>query len=233
MRGGEGVDRQQAEGGLAVDDDQIVVVDDRAQDPRERLLPGDFVDEDDLGGRQVDVGGHEVEVLDACRHDDLVEIRLGSDELVVDRPLQGPGVDPQPGAGGPLRVEVDDEDAPPVRRQGGRQVDGRRRLADAALLVGHRDDAGGPVGVERGGNWEFVVGDRREQRILIGHASSLPKSRPSGDLPRILRAPCRGRRACRSAWSSPRNGRAAPGPPARRLPPGAGGWRRSGAACEG
>ena len=40
-----------------------------------------------------------------------------------------------------LRVEVDDQGAQPVERQRDAEVDRGRRLADAALLVGDRDDA--------------------------------------------------------------------------------------------
>ena len=41
-----------------------------------------------------------------------------------------------------LRVEVEDQDAQAVQGQRGGDVDRRRRLSDAALLVGHRQDPG-------------------------------------------------------------------------------------------
>jgi hypothetical protein len=41
-----------------------------------------------------------------------------------------------------LGVEIDHEDALAQLRQGGGDVHGGRRLADAALLVGHHDHAG-------------------------------------------------------------------------------------------
>lgn len=41
---------------------------------------------------------------------------------------------------GALRVEVDEEDASAVLRQGRTEVDRRRGLADATLLVAHGDD---------------------------------------------------------------------------------------------
>ena len=61
------------------------------------------------------------------------------------------------GAGRTLRVEVDDTDPAPVLHQGGPQVDGRRRLADAALLVAQGNDASRPVGVQRRGHREVPV----------------------------------------------------------------------------
>ena len=67
VRGGQGVDGEQTERGLAVDEDDVVVVDDGAQHPGEDLLAGHLADELDLGGRQVDVGRHEVEVRGAGR----------------------------------------------------------------------------------------------------------------------------------------------------------------------
>jgi hypothetical protein len=51
-------------------------------------------------------------------------------------------VDPQRGAGVPLRVEVDDEHAKTGLREGCADVHRRRRLPDAPLLVGDGEHAG-------------------------------------------------------------------------------------------
>ena len=64
MRGGERVDGEQAERGLAVDEHDVVVVEDRAQHAGQDLLAGDLADELHLGGGQVDVGRQDVEALD-------------------------------------------------------------------------------------------------------------------------------------------------------------------------
>jgi hypothetical protein len=48
---------------------------------------------------------------------------------------------PERGAGVALRVHVDHEDTQPAERQRSGKIDGRRGLADAALLIGDRDDA--------------------------------------------------------------------------------------------
>ena len=88
VAGGEGIDGEQAERGLAVDEDDVVVVHDGAQDPGEDLLAGDLADQLDLGRRQVDVGGDQVEVGRARRLDDVVDLVAALDEEVVDRRVE-------------------------------------------------------------------------------------------------------------------------------------------------
>ena len=88
MRGGQGVDGEQAERRLAVDEDDVVLVEHGAQHPGEDLLAGHLTDELDLGGRQVDVGRHEVEVRGAGVLDDVVDLVAALDEQVVDRRVE-------------------------------------------------------------------------------------------------------------------------------------------------
>ena len=61
--GGQSVDGQQAQGGLAINQDGVVVVQDRADHPSQGLLASDLVDELNLGGGQVDVGRDDIEPL--------------------------------------------------------------------------------------------------------------------------------------------------------------------------
>ena len=63
MRRREGVDGQQAEARLAVDEDDVVVIHDGLEHTGEDVLTRDFVDEVHLGSAQVDVRGDEVQVL--------------------------------------------------------------------------------------------------------------------------------------------------------------------------
>ena len=72
-----------------------------------------------------------------------------SEQDVVDRKRQRPLVDPRAHRRVALRIEVDDDDALAAPRQPGGEVQGRRRLADAALLV--RDAEGPGCGHERHG----------------------------------------------------------------------------------
>ena len=60
-------------------------------------------------------------------------------------------VDAERRRGVALRVEVDDQDVQPLQGQGRGEVDRGGRLADATLLVGHRQDAG------PGGPWERLA----------------------------------------------------------------------------
>ena len=59
------------------------------------------------------------------------------------------GATPRPDRECALRIEVDEQHAPSDFGQGRTEVDRRRRLADAALLVAQRDDARRTVLVER------------------------------------------------------------------------------------
>src|SRR5690606_38755130 len=211
VRGRERVDREQPEGRLAVDEDDVVVLGDRAQHPGERLLAGDLGDEGDLRGGQVDVRRDDVEPLDGGLVDDLPDIGPRLHEHRVDGAVQLVGVDPQTRGGCTLRVEVDDEDPPAVLGERGAEVDGRRRLAHAALLVAHRDDARRSVAVERrrlrevGGLPGRLVDQGR--LLWVGHGPhvSLPgRSRASRRADRsALRARAARRRACpgrRTSW---------------------------------
>src|SRR5690606_11174783 len=134
------VDREQAQGRLAVDEDEVVVVADRPQQPGQRHLPGDLGDELDLGGGQVDVGRQQVQSGDVRLDQDIVDADVVLHQQVVDGQLQVVRVDPETDREGTLRVEVDQQDPPAVLRQRRPQVDGGGGLAHPTLLVGHRDD---------------------------------------------------------------------------------------------
>ena len=74
--------------------------------------------------------------LDAVLDRDVVH------DHVVDRALDVAVADAEPGRGVALRIEVDDEHPESELGEGGAEVHGRRGLADAALLVGDREDPG-------------------------------------------------------------------------------------------
>src|ERR1022692_4703130 len=58
-------------------------------------------------------------------------------------------LDAEPDGKRPLRIKIHQQDATPLLSQGRAEIDGRRGLADPALLVAHRDDAAGTMGHER------------------------------------------------------------------------------------
>ena len=73
VRGGQRVDREQAERRLAVDEDEVVVGQHRREDPGQGLLAGHLVDQLDLGGRQVDVARQQVHAGDVGLEQDVVD----------------------------------------------------------------------------------------------------------------------------------------------------------------
>ena len=81
--------------------------------------------------------GRGLEVLEPRLDGDLVE-RRAVEEVVRGGAL---GALAEPGGRVGLRVEIDDERAGARLGEAGGEVHGGRRLADAALLVGEREDA--------------------------------------------------------------------------------------------
>ena len=147
-RGGdERVDRQQAERRRCVDQDEVVLVAHLDERLFERALTSHHRGERELGAGQVDRGDGQVDlaVLDHVRDRDLV------DEHVEHRPLDRVRVHALAHGQVALRVEVDQQDAMAHLHERDTEVQRRRRLRDAALLVRERDhpDAAGAAGRRR------------------------------------------------------------------------------------
>jgi hypothetical protein len=96
------------------------------------------IDQFDLGTRQIDGGGNQIESGHARGDRGLGDAAI-VDEKVVARSFAFGAIDAESGRGIALRIEIDDEDLPAGRGERGADVDGGRRLADAALLVSHCD----------------------------------------------------------------------------------------------
>ena len=84
----------------------------------------------------------DVDAGDLGREDDLAQRRPAVGEDVGHRSLDGVEVDPEARGQVRLRIHVDAQDAIPLFRECAGEVDRRRRLADAALLIGDRDHVG-------------------------------------------------------------------------------------------
>ena len=166
---GERIHGEQTERGLAVDEDDVVLLGDLAQHLGEDLLARHFVDEVNFRSREIDVGRDDVETVDATRHDHLVRVALGVQQQVVDR-RDVVRLKAEAGRQGALRVEVDGEHLAAVSGQRRCEVDGRRRLADSALLVAQGHDARGAVPIERWRSGESAIGPpgRTEDRLVTG-----------------------------------------------------------------
>ena len=74
------------------------------------------------------------------RHHRIAQRRC-ADQHVIGRAAAVAAVDAETGGGVALRIEIDDQDALADRRKRGAEIDRGGGLADAALLVGERQDA--------------------------------------------------------------------------------------------
>ncbi len=138
--GGEGVGHEDAEGGRAIEDGEVegVFVAQGLQGAAELLEVVVHAGHFDFEAGEIDVRGDEGEVFDARGGDGGANvIRAGERAVEGGRVFDFGGH----GAGGvALRVEVDEEDALAARGEAGGEIDGGRGFADAAFLVGHRED---------------------------------------------------------------------------------------------
>src|SRR2546425_640327 len=141
VRGHQRVDAEEAEGGRAVDHHEVVLV----LAGRELFLEEGFAahlrDELDLRSGELDVRRDEVHTEVAVL-DHVTEGDLRIEEQVVERELDLIGlleahVDRQVALG----IEVDEEDALPEFSERASQVHRGGRFANAAFLVGNRDDS--------------------------------------------------------------------------------------------
>jgi len=138
--GGQRIDRQQAQRRRTIDEDEVVAVAYPIEHPLQALFTGDFADQLHFGRRQIDIGRQQIHAFGRGGQHDLVERVLTAEQQVVDRLVEVVRVHAEPHRQRTLRIEVDQENAASGFCQRGAQVDGARRLADATLLIGHRDD---------------------------------------------------------------------------------------------
>ena len=75
--------------------------------------------------------------------------RRFADQHVIGRAVAVAAIDAETGRGVALRIEIDDQHALANRRECRAQIDRRGGLADAALLIGQRQDA-------RMGRWSGI-----------------------------------------------------------------------------
>ncbi len=136
--GRQGVDREQSEARRRVDADEVVVVGDLGQRLLQRALAADHRGHRDLRAGEVDRGAGDVDLALA----DHLADRHAVHQDVVHRLLEVVRVDALGHRQVALRVHVDAEHAMPRLAEGDGEVEGRRRLGDAALLVGEGDDLG-------------------------------------------------------------------------------------------
>ena len=93
-----------------------------------------------LESGQIHGGGRDMQPRHRGRHHGIAQRRF-ADQHVVGRDVAAAAVDAEAGGGVALRIEVDDQHPLADRGQRGAEIDRRGGLADAALLVGERNDA--------------------------------------------------------------------------------------------
>jgi len=125
FRSGEGVDRQEAERGRAVEEDEVVAA---FADGGERLLetrfPGELADELDLCSRQIDRGGNRVQILHGGRDDGALDRGLRQDD-VIHGDAARLVADPHARRRVALRIQVDDQDPVAELGESRSEADGR------------------------------------------------------------------------------------------------------------
>ena len=95
----------------------------------------------ELEAGEIQRRGRDVQPRHRGRNDRVAHRRL-ADQHVIGRAVAVAAVDAETGRGIALRIEIDDQHALADRRERGAEIDRRRGLADAALLVGERRTRG-------------------------------------------------------------------------------------------
>ena len=173
VRRDEPVDGEQPEVRRAVDEHVVVALD----WPRDRLaqdlLAAERGEQLALGDCQVDVRRRDVDARasPSARMTSPSVARPSASTSAIEL-LDGVEVDAEAGGQIRLRVHVDAEDAAALLGERAGEVDRRRRLADAALLVRDRDDV-----ASQGHHLEW---DRRGVGVTVGsggNATPRPRAR--------------------------------------------------------
>jgi hypothetical protein len=145
--GGQRIGHEDAERRRAIEQDEIKggvaahLLEGAAQ-PGEMIVgAGNF----DFRARQCEVAGDHPQVFPARRHHFLREGRATQQWLVNAVPVDGRQAERAGGVG--LRIEIDEQSLYAPRGEAGREVDAGGGLADAAFLVGDRDDFHESAGV--------------------------------------------------------------------------------------
>jgi hypothetical protein len=154
------VDRQQVQRRRAIDQHLVVLGEAAADRPLQQELAVRPLRHFELGAGEIGQSRHQRQARHRGGEHRLVELGFAEQQIVAGD-LPGLAADAEAGAGIALRVEVDDEHPMPGRGKRRREVDRRRGLADAALLVGDGDDARPP---HHQRPRQLGPGDRRHRR---------------------------------------------------------------------
>ena len=141
VRGRQHVERQEAERGRTIDDHILILVSEITQRaPHHRLAPL-LVDELELGADQVLRGCHDVEIREVHVGESRVGEGTAIEQGIVQRVADAVAFDAYAARRVGLGIGIDEEGLALGGGERRGDVHRRRRLADAALLIGDCDDA--------------------------------------------------------------------------------------------
>src|SRR6476620_6969946 len=178
--GREGVEREHPEARRAVEQHDVVCRVEPLEGRPQDVLATGARKEHGLGTGEVDGRGHEVDAL-LARDDDVPDLGAAGED-VVDRALDGVGVDTEGEGQARLRVEVDEQDAPTELGERGTDASDGGRLGDPALLVRQGDrraatvTSGASRAAARGGGAVARGGAGRHAASVSGRAVRTPSS---------------------------------------------------------
>ena len=95
MRCRQRVDGKQSQRGLAIDQNDVVIIDDRTQNARERRFSSNLIDELHFGSGQIDVRRDNIQARNRSMAQSLMNIFLRIHQEVVDGVLHIQGVNTQ------------------------------------------------------------------------------------------------------------------------------------------
>ena len=140
--GDERVERQQAQGGRAVDEHVVVLIPDGGDETPQPFLAMGQRDQLDLRACQLAIGRNQHEAIDDGGNDERPGIgrgRLRYQGVVNSAARPGLTFQADTAREIALRIDVDEQHPPAGNGQRSRQIDRRRGLADAPFLVGDRN----------------------------------------------------------------------------------------------
>jgi hypothetical protein len=131
---------------LAVDDDYVILIDDLAQNVGKDALAGNFVDQFNLGNRQVDVCGNKVEIFNRRTTNNIVRVF----DCALHQVVNGGNFARHRNysevcAESALRIEIDYENLATILGKRSGHVHRGCGFAHATLLIAHRNNAGRSV----------------------------------------------------------------------------------------
>ena len=147
MSRSQGVNGEQSQGGLTVNQDHVIFVAHRMEGAGERHFSGDLVNHLNLGSRKIDIRGHQIHACNRGGMNNLLRVNVAIKEHIVDSRVQVVAVYSQTGSGGALGIKIYNQHLAPILCQRSSQVNGGGSFADPAFLVAHSNNSRGPMGL--------------------------------------------------------------------------------------